>query len=96
MVQVVDELLPPLTKDEAFVFKVYRSPKDGESVLGYMEPYGAIHSDGRAVTWISTSFGVPVEKAFSDVLELAERHGAKAVWINDPDKLFPNSARPQQ
>ncbi|WEX89943.1 hypothetical protein PZN02_005280 [Sinorhizobium garamanticum] len=96
MVRVVDELVPPLTKDEAFVFKVYRSPKDGESVLGYMEPFGVVHSDARAVTWISTPFGVPVLKAFSDVLGLAERHGAKAVWINDPDNLFPNTARPQQ
>jgi hypothetical protein len=96
MVEVVDKLLPPLSKDEVFVFKVYKSPKDGETVLGYMEPFGVIHSGGRAVTWISTPFGVPVLKAFADVLELAEGHGAKAVLINDPDKLFPNQTRPQQ
>ena len=39
-------------------FKVYVSPKDGESLLGYVEPYGVIH--GNQCTWLQTPFGVPV------------------------------------
>lgn len=38
MVQVIDELVRPFTVEDVFVFKVYKSPKDGESILGYMEP----------------------------------------------------------
>lgn len=95
MVEIVDELLPPLTKESVFVFKVYKSPKDGETVLGYMEPYGVIHPDGHAVTWISTDFGVPVLTAFSRVVELAALHGVQTVLVSDPDSLFPQQSRPQ-
>lgn len=77
----------------AFTFKVYRSPKDGTRILGYLEPYG-FQSGSREVSWIKTPYGVSAAEAFPQVVALAEQYGAHAIRIDDPDGLFPPSDRP--
>jgi hypothetical protein len=68
-------------------FKVYLSPKDGNSVLGYIEPYGIIH--GNQCQWLQTPFGAPVAEAYAHAVDLAERAGVLVLLINDPRGLFP-------
>jgi hypothetical protein len=68
-------------------FKVYVSPKDGETVLGYVEPYGVIH--GNTCTWLQTPFGVPVADAYEVAVDLAERAGVAVLLVDDPKGLFP-------
>lgn len=91
MVNIIDKL--GSSGDPPFEFKVYRSPNDENRVLGYLTPYGVIHSDDKQATWIMTPFGVPVAEAYLRALGLAERYGIETIWVNDPDGLFPASAR---
>ena len=92
MLHILDTRPPADAASAAFEFCVYRSPKDGETVLGYLAPYGVV-SDRRAL-WVKTDFGVPVAEAFLQTLGLAEHYGVETVWVNDPDGLFPPAARP--
>lgn len=90
MAQII-ERIEDASDQPPFVFSVYLSPKDKTTVLGYLVPYGI--AGDQKVTWIKTDFGVPVEKAFRTVLELAEQYGMPFVLIQDPGNLFPASNR---
>lgn len=70
-----------------FVFSVYLSPKDKQTVLGYLVPYGV--AGDRRVTYIKTDFGIPVQEAFRNVLALAEAYSMPFLLIQDPGNLFP-------
>jgi hypothetical protein len=70
----------------AMRFKVYVSPKDEQTVLGYVEPYGIVR--GNTCTWLQTPFGVPVAEAYAYALDLAGRAGLPVLWIDDPEGLF--------
>lgn len=86
MVQIVRLYSPGPDAPESMRFKVYLSPKDGKSVLGYVEPYGVIH--GTQCTWLQTPFGIPVAEAYARAVDLAERAGVPVLVIDDPNSLF--------
>lgn len=90
MVQIVRSMPPGPASPEPMRFKVYLSPKDGKSVLGYVEPYGVIH--GNTCTWLKTPFGVPVAQAYEAAVDLAARSGVPVLVIDDPNGLFPAAA----
>jgi hypothetical protein len=82
-----------ITRDQAklggapFVtFKVYRSPKDGKTVLGYHEFSYQVSED--SFKFRHSDFGIPVAQAFDVVRDFAAERGISAIWINDPDRLF--------
>jgi hypothetical protein len=87
MVQIVRSMAPGPVSPEPMRFKVYLSPKDGKSVLGYVEPYGVIH--GNQCTWLQTPFGVPVAQAYEVAVDLAARAGVTVLLIDDPKGLLP-------
>lgn len=87
MVQIVRTFNPGPDAPAPMRFKVYISPKDGTTVLGYVEPYGIIHGD--LCTWLQTPFGIPVVEAYAHAVELAERARVAVLWIDDPKGLFP-------
>jgi hypothetical protein len=89
MVQIVRSYSPDPDTPAPMRFKVYVSPKDRKSVLGYVEPYGIIH--GSICTWLQTPFGVPVAEAYARAVELAESAGVSMLLIDDPEGLFPAS-----
>lgn len=93
MFRVVERVEDAAADETVFVFKVYRSPLDKQSVFGYLEPKGFV-TGAREVTWVQTDFGVPVSDAFRQVLQLAQRWQADVIRVDDPDKLFPPAARP--
>jgi hypothetical protein len=86
MVKIVRSFTPAPDAPEPMRFKVYLSPKDGRTVLGYVEPYGVIH--GNQCTWLQTPFGVPVAQAYAQAVDLAERSGVPVLLIDDPKSLF--------
>jgi hypothetical protein len=94
MVQIVENLVAGLSERPHFEFYVYRSPGDGETVMGYLSSDGIVQSGGRQVAWKSTPFGVPVKDAYLQALDLARHHGVERVWVNDPEGLFPAASRP--
>lgn len=75
-------------------FHVYRSPKDGKTVLGRLSSSGVIHSGGRLATWISMPFGVRVNDAYMQAIEIARRLRISKLYVNDPKALFPPHCRP--
>lgn len=87
MVQILRSFNPGTDSPRPMRFKVYMSPKDGRSVLGYVEPYGILHHN--SCTWLQTRFDVPVAEAYEHALELARRAGVPMLWIDDPEGLFP-------
>ena len=93
MVRVVETIEPPLEADQVYKFKVYRSPADGKSVFGYIEPHGVVNAGGQTVTWTTMKFGIPVAEAFAQAVALAHEHGIPAIMVIDPDELFPVSER---
>jgi hypothetical protein len=93
MVRVVERREVASGEEMIFEFKVYRSPKDGRTVLGYMRPRGIIVNK-NTVQWIGTSFGVPVSDAFRETLSLLENVDAAILWVNDPNGCFPPDIRP--
>lgn len=95
MTQILDTLDDNLKAEDVFTFKVYRSTKDGETVLGYLEPYGIVNGGAASVTFITTDFGVPVVDAYRKVVALAFENGIEAILIDDPDGLFPAKDRPR-
>jgi hypothetical protein len=86
MVQIIRSLGAGPDRPAPMRFKVYMSPKDRQTVLGYVEPYGIIH--GNSCTWLQTPFCVPVAEAYAHALELAGRAGVPVLWIDDPEGLF--------
>jgi len=81
MVQVVRSHVPGPNEPAPMRFNVYLSPRHGEQVLGYVEPYGVIH--GKFAHLV----GVPVIDALAQATELARRVGV--LVIDDTDGLFP-------
>ena len=75
-------------------FRVYRSPKDGQTVLGYLSAGAIIHSEGRQATWLGTPYGTPVTEAYRRALGLACQIGAKRMYVRDPEGLYPPHIRP--
>ena len=90
MVHVVYSRTPNAETHSPFEFKVYRSPMDGKKVLGCLVPYCVIN--GQKAIWIKTDWGTPVASAYEQVLKLAQAYGVSTVWVNDPDRLFPEQA----
>jgi hypothetical protein len=73
--------LPPLE------LSVYRSPRDGETVLGFAV-YPAVIQGDRAVWPLVIPFGTPVGRAYAEAMAFGQLHGI-AVKISDPHRLFP-------
>jgi hypothetical protein len=96
MVQIVENLVAGPSERPPFEFYVYRSPGDGETVMGHLSSDGIAHGGGRQVAWKSTPFGVPVRDAYLQALDLARRHGVERLWVNDPEGLFPATSRPRR
>jgi hypothetical protein len=94
MVQVV-ERKEDIGQDECIEFKVYRSPRDPNRILGswqhgHMEPVGpkgAIAIDHNAL-------GSPVETEYLRVLNCADECGVPFVLVIDDNGLFPPASRP--
>jgi hypothetical protein len=91
VVQIIDNSAAEATGAPLLEFYVYRSPGDGETVMGHLSSEDL---DGRQLGWTSTPFGVPVADAYLRALDLARRQGVDKVWINDPENLFPAPSRP--
>lgn len=92
MVQIVSNRKPSGNEAPPFEFKVYSDPAN-KKVFGYLVPYCIIQSGSQTATWIKTPWGVPVKKAYELTVALAETHGVEAIWINDPQCLFPENER---
>ena len=86
--KIVDRLEMPLTEENGFTLKVYRSPKDGKTILAYMPGHGFYSDDKMTVNFVYIPFGVPVKKAFAAAKKYAELYEMEALVIDDPDKLF--------
>ena len=72
--------------DESFLqFSVYRSAQDGQ-VCGYQIYNRRDGGDGER--FVTTPFGVPVEKAWQPACAFVREHGIEVVWVNDPERLF--------
>jgi hypothetical protein len=95
MVQIIEDSVAGPTEAPHLELYVYRSPSDGETVMGYLCSDGFIQGGGAQIPWISTLFGVPVEDAYLRTLDLARHHGVERVWLNDPEGLFPTASRPK-
>ena len=92
MVQIIDNSAAEAAGGAPLLeFYVYRSPGDGETVMGHLSSEDL---DGRQLGWMSAPFGVPVADAYLRALDLARRQGVDKVWINDPENLFPATSRP--
>ncbi len=68
-------------EEVTIVFRVYKSPTDGETVVGQF-------ADGLE------TYSVPVADAFLQCHTAARTCGADAIRVDDPDGLFPPIARP--
>ena len=94
MVQVIENSVVSSTEPPHFEFYVYRSPGDGETVMGYLSSEGIVQSGDRQVAWKSTPFGVPVKDAYLQALELARHHGVERVLVSDPEVSSPPPRAP--
>ena len=65
-------------------FKVERSPTDLLRVLGR---WRLVHGQSTLVD--ENRDGAAVATEFRLVLDCADQHGVRFVWVNDPDGLFP-------
>jgi hypothetical protein len=92
MVQIVERRESAPGDEYVLEFKVYLSPKDHVTVLGYVRPFGVIVDKSTAV-WVKTDFGVPAAEAFRTALGLCERHGISTLLVNDPENRFPPDMR---
>jgi hypothetical protein len=79
---------------ERIRFRPYRSPRRPDVILAswqhVMEPDGP---KGPA-SIPGQQLGTPVEIEFERAVSTAHQDGIPFVWIDDPDRLFPSSARP--
>lgn len=75
-----------------FEFKVYVSPENGSTVLGFLRPSRFL-ADLRQAN-VGGGFGVPVKTAYLDAFSLCRAYGVQVLWINDPDQRFPPENRP--
>ena len=71
--------------------KIYRSGKDGHSVLGHASP-GA-HVSGSIATFPQVEFGTPADEALRQACQIADEARIPFVWIDDPNGLFPPEKR---
>lgn len=91
MLRVLERPVLPGPSEIVFEFQVGISTVDERTVVGHLARCG-VRIDGKPA-WVQTR-ETPVAEAFLQALELAERHGAAAVWVNDPQGLFPQWRRP--
>jgi hypothetical protein len=71
--------LPPLE------LRVYRSRKDGKTILAHATYPAVIH--GNRAIWASIPFGSPVQEAYRQAIAFAELHGI-AIKVNDPNRYL--------
>jgi hypothetical protein len=93
VVQIIDNAVAGPAGAPHLEFYVYRSPGDGETVMGHLASDGL---GGGQVAWPPAPAGVPVKDAYLRTLDLARRHGVDKVWVNDPEGLFPAVSRPRE
>jgi hypothetical protein len=94
MVQVV-ERKEDVGQGGCIEFRVYRSPRDPNRVLGswqhgHMEPVGL----KGAIAIDQNTLGSPVETEYLRVLYCADQCGVPFVLVVDDNGLFPPSKRP--
>ncbi|MFX4226407.1 MAG: hypothetical protein ACFHHU_00530 [Porticoccaceae bacterium] len=73
-------------EDGVFVFVVYPSPQKTGEVFGYLD--ASLVESENEVTFLKSDFGVPVQKAFEQVLKSAEHYKPEKLIISDPEGLF--------
>ena len=72
----------------AFNVWTYSSNEDEASVCGYQ----VAHKREAGINCFRqrTSIWIPVAQAFENACHDAKTRGISTIWINDPDRLFPN------
>ena len=72
----------------AFNVWTYSSNEDEASVCGYQ----VLHEREAGINSFRqrTSIWIPVAQAFENARHDAKTKGISAIWINDPDRLFPD------
>jgi hypothetical protein len=91
MVQVIDKL-EDAGGAECIRFRVYRSPRDPNRILGSWQH--GVSEQGMASIGTSV-LGTPVEIEYQRVLYEAAQYGVPFLWVDDPEGLFPPAKRPQ-
>jgi hypothetical protein len=94
LVQVIE------TKAEAgtqlyIEFVVYRSPSDPTRPLASWQHSDSVHSGAETAMPIGTSgLHTPIEERYLRAPGTAIEYRVPFLWVNDPEGLFPRSARP--
>jgi hypothetical protein len=94
VVQVIE------TREEAgtqldIEFVVYRSPSDPNCPLTRWNHSEKVYGGPEKVMPIGTSkLGTPIEEQYLRALGSAIECRVPFLWVNDPEGLFPRSARP--
>ena len=65
-------------------FKVHRSEADPSHIIG---SWSLAHGQSGLID--QSKLESPVGTEFRHVLDCADQHGIRFVWVNDPDELFP-------
>ena len=90
MFMIIEKAEPDLSP-EPLELRIYTSPKDGQTTLAHATYPAVIH--GNQATWpCIIKFGTPVLDAYQQALEFAQSNDI-ALWINDPQRLFPPEHR---
>jgi hypothetical protein len=75
-------------------FSVYRSPTRPDVILAnWLHAGQPVGPKGPAPIDVS-QLGTPVEIEFTRAVTAAHQDGVPFVWVDDPNGLFPPSARP--
>ncbi len=90
MFRIIEKAEPDLSPP-ALELSVYTSPKDGETTLAHAT-YPAIIQGSKAIWPCIIRFGTPVQVAFQEATDFAKSNDI-AVWVNDPQNLFPPERR---
>jgi hypothetical protein len=93
VVQVIE------TKEEAgtqlyIEFLVYRSPTDPHRPLARWQYSESVYSGPERAIPIGTGLRTPIEEQYLRALGTAIECRVPFLWVNDPEGLFPRSARP--
>jgi|GraSoiStandDraft_14_1057315.scaffolds.fasta_scaffold676101_2 hypothetical protein len=75
-------------------FSVYQSPtRPGVILASWLHAGQPVSPKGPAPV-DSSQLGIPVEIEFERAVTVAYQDGVPFVWVDDPNGLFPPSARP--